>query len=433
MYHHHLLITILALLAVPLTAAEEAAAQLEERIRAIVPEGGTLELDAARAAALARERAERVLAAQEAEAAAGARARAGEASLWPQLGLQAGYGRILRNRDPLPDGQDRWSMGLSGRQLLFSAGRQAGAWQGASATRDLGAAELASARREAAARARRAVADALLAQASLDLARERSLQRADELRDAEARYQAGTVSQLDVRQARIALIQTEDQSLASRAELETSLLELARAVAEEPGAVRLAGLLARPEGLGLLIDAARASIDQGADLRTLRAQLVQQEAARLQARGATLPELSAVAEYSRSGTRLDDTDDYALVGLELSWRWDGGGSDAQREAAARNTRRLALQLADMQAGRRQLLDQLQLRLATLTPRIAAQEHAVELADRNYADARANYQAGLITLTRVGEASVAVGEAKFRLLGLIHAEVLLADELRRFVE
>jgi len=93
----------------------------------------------------------------------------------------------------------------------------------------------------------------------------------------------------------------------------------------------------------------------------------------------------------------------------------------------------AAQAAALRSERDRAVADLRQRAAMIDRRLALQARVVELAEADYADARAQYQLGTVTRTRVNEANLAVFEARFALASLVYEENLLDHAARRLAQ
>ena len=434
--------TIVLLVPVLLGAAEaEPAAEADGAAVAVETATDPLVLDAEAAARLARANADRVLAAQAGRAATRAEARARLGALLPQVRADAGYTRYEESAPPvsggdlvLEDNHDDYTAGLQVDQLLWSFGRVTGTLDAREALDRLAGSDERLAERDAAWRARNAVAAVQLAAARLEVARGRVGQRQSELEDAEDRFAVGAVPELDVREARIELITNRTAQGAAEAALERARHELATAVAVSGRPLAVAGDLERPSDLGLLLDAAEQNISAGPELEVLEAQADLSAAEHAIQRGRALPEFSAFGAWRSQGPEVDDQQDQWRVGLSVSWSlYDGGTTWALAEAARRDRLRLA-HLGDAEVRERlRILADVRTDLDSLATRITEATEAVELAAENYADARERYREGVIDRVRLGDANLQITLARLRLIDLVYEEVLAAYQLMRLAE
>jgi len=424
------------------TPAAEAPPSTGEEIAEAEAPRAPMELTAERAATIARHHADRVQAARAGDAAARAEGRARVGPLLPQVSLHAGYTRFEGVSEPdslAPDvdfdeSYDHYGASARVEQLVWSFGRIQAALDARRALGTQGAAELRLAERDAAWRARRAVAGVQHAKALRWVAEERVAQRESELADAEDRHAVGAVSMLDVRESRLQLIEARNALIAAGLAVTQAHHELSAALALEDRELLVPGDLARPLDLGPLIEAARGNIAGGPEIAALRARSELSSAERAERRGEALPEVQVFGEWRTDGNELDDQEDQWQVGLSLSWSAFDGGSDwARSEAAARERVRL-IRLSD-EAARERLrqYDDLAAGIESLGPRIAAAEEAVELAEANYEDARDRYRQGVIDRVRLGQSNLEITEARLRLVNLVFREATAAYDLMRLAE
>lgn len=256
--------------------------------------------------------------------------------------------------------------------------------------------------------------------AILDIQEERLQQRREELEDARALWEAGMVTRLDVRQADLSVNLAQDAHQKTEADLEQAVVQFNTVIGRDVSA-----LVARPEGqlvpladLPVLLDQTANALANDSLLEIQNAQeTVQNARLRYQiAGGGYWPQLALVSSLVSQGEGFDDLYESAAVGLQVEWMiFDGGLIDSQcgvAQAEYRHARKALQQIKKQLAGR---LSQLRVSQTSLDRRMGLQRHTVNLANENYEDARGQYRAGTITLTRVGEFSLAHTEAQFRLL------------------
>lgn len=424
------------------TARHRHALALICALSAFVPAEEVLRLDADAADRLAREHAEAVLAARADAAADLAQVRTLEAYLYPQLSAQARYERLndARPIDPLASGdadRDSWSAGARAEQYLWGWGVHDSAGDRRRSVKNRTAASTALAQTQAAYLARQALADWALADAALAIAGLRQTQRQDE-RDQTAKLAAPETalrSRTDVDQAEVSLLDSQQATAATRDARAQAMLALAAAVAAEPDVIIQPNAeLAAAVPVESLLTQARAAIETGSVVQQLLESAAEFDASRRGLDADAWPTLRAWGEYGGEGEEHDDLDDRWALGIGATWSiYDGGARLADQEAL-RQRQRAALRRADEAIrARRTEVEQLALRCASLVERIARQEQAVALADRVYASTSATYAAGLIDLTRLGDASLTVGEQRYRLAQLRHELLSSANRLRALGE
>ena len=240
---------------------------------------------------------------------------------------------------------------------------------------------------------------------------------------------------LDVRTSRINLSQAQDGLTASKADVASAQTDLLTSLALDLSrATAIADQLTRPAHISDLIKDAEKALATNADQLLLEAQ---QQANSIRARNeivSSLPSLSGDVGYTQEGRRINDLDDDWYVGLSLNWKLlDGGGRYARRNAFLANARSTEAQIDALQASRQREIAVIQSDAAALAARISLQQTIIEDSELNYEDARALYQSGEITLTRVGEAGLALSEAQFNLNRYIFEESVLAHRLRALGE
>ncbi|TVR44693.1 MAG: TolC family protein [Planctomycetota bacterium] len=295
--------------------------------------------------------------------------------------------------------------------------------------------ELLGAERDAALRALAALESYRFAVATRTVAQQRVEQRQGELSDAEKLFEVGNVRMLDVRQSRINLSAAQDNLVFTEAEVASARSDLLSALAlEQHQAVSIDDALTRPGNLEAAISHARSRIEDNIDLRGLeQSRRILRQQANLELTQAK-PSLSGVLGYGYGGDRLNDMRDEWYVGINAQWRLlDGGGRYARRSSLLANERRVGIQQDALINERQRELAVIQAESAALAARIELQESVVADTEQNYEDARVLYQTGEITLTRVGEAGLAVSEAQFNLNRYRFEESVLAHRLRALSE
>ncbi|TVR13926.1 MAG: TolC family protein [Planctomycetota bacterium] len=288
--------------------------------------------------------------------------------------------------------------------------------------------------RDAALRALIALEGYRFAQATVTVAQARLEQRQGEYADAQKLFEVGNVPMLDVREARINVARAEDSLAQVRADAQRARADLAAALAMEEQAFTVADDLARPNDLDAILAQAHEHLLDGIDLERLT---IARESTQTQADLElidSLPQVSGIAAATTSGSRLNDMDDDWYVGIGLSWTlYDGGGRYARRNAQQANLRRIQAQRDAILDERQRELAVIQADASALAARIALQESIISDTEANYEDARVLYQTGEITLTRVGEAGLAVVEAQFNRNRYLFEESVLAHRLQAFME
>ncbi len=345
----------------------------------------------------------------------------------PRLALTAAYTEMDNDMPSPPVAQSGSpsrdiSAGWQVRQLLFAGGR-------IPAHADL------RRRREAAAGMRKTAGfrnlragvrrsfDGILHQrALLRIMEDRIRQRREELVDARDLKEAGVVTGLDVRQARLSLNAALGEKDDGDARLRALLLDF-HVLIGEPGdtLTRLpAGELDVPSPAAPILERISAAMEsrRQLDIAINRNRARQMDALDRAARAAFWPEVALAASGGISGEEADDPARAWRVGLEAQWLLYDGGR-LRSGAAAASARRQAAHDALRQTEKELRADRERLRsdFESLARRIALQVKSVELARLNYDDARAQYRAGIITQVTLGLYHLNYAENRFVLQNL----------------
>ncbi len=358
-----------------------------------------------------------------------ARARGQEAQArslyYPQLGATAGYTRTLESEfealqdlgsefGDLPFGQaNRWDLGLSVSQALWSGGKIAGRAQAArSATRaaELG---LAEAKAAAALELTEAYFDAALTERLVSIA-EATLEQAEAtLGQVRAAREVGERSEFDLLRAQVTRDNQRPLVVERKSARDLAQLRLAQLL-ELPAATRLHfttdPLALSGETFASYVEGA----GERAPFRQATAALEAQEALRRAARGERLPDVGLASSYGRvaypsSGLPAwSDTRTNWTVGVGLSLPLFTGGRLRGVEAAAQ---------ADVEAARarqqqvRELADLEDRQVESLLDSAAALWEAsagtVEQAKRAYEIAEIRYREGISTQVELADARLAL--------------------------
>ena len=392
-----------------------------------------LQLDNESVWSLARKQAYSVQSAQANLEASRFRKRSNLSPFLPQVTGSLGWQR--NNERPLSGERHTHSGSITLEQNLFSFGRRHYSKRLSEANIQVATANLLGAERNAALQAITALESYRFALASVTVAEARVEQRQGELADAEKLFEVGNVRLLDVRESRINLSRANDGLAAAKADVIAAKADLINALGlNSSSPVQIADALRRPQNMPRLAEQATAAISTNADQQALEQA---QRADTIRARSelvSSLPTLNGVLGYTESGRRINHLDDDWYVGVNLIWTLiDGGGRYARRNAFLANARRTGSQIEALQADRVREIAVIQAGSSALAARITLQQTIITDSELNYQDARALYQSGEITLTRVGEAGLALSEARFNLNRYIFEESVLAHRLRALSE
>lgn len=366
---------------------------------------------------------------------AGARAEAAE--LLPHLRLDAGYYKMGTDAEPSPffvSPERQYEATLSAAQLLWGGGRVTKGFR-LKGTR-LSQADLSERMGLSAVRYKVAVMyyGVLFQEARAGVLRDRVEQCIQELSDARALRETGLAAALDVRHAALSLAMARDDLLAGELDYRQALLdfnvEIGNGSLDEAGLMEPEGELGRAVGLADMLESIRREFQEGSlpEIRMSGLSLREAELKRGIAWGRYFPSLSLVASAESSGQETALMDNSWVAGLNMKFDfYDGGlrgalnsGARAEESRARRDASRTR-KLVDARV--RSML----MRVASVDGRIELRAEAVDLAERNYEDARAEYRAGLSTLTRLGEFNLVQAEARLGLLGLYFEEQKLMAE------
>lgn len=366
---------------------------------------------------------------------AGARAEASE--LMPQLQLDAGYYKMGTNAEPNPlyEYPDRqYEATLSAAQLLWGGGRVIKGFR-LKGTR-MGQADLSERLGLSAVRYKVAVMyyGVLFQKARTHVFRDRVEQRRQELADVRALGETGLVAPLDVRQAALILSMARDDMLAGEVDYRQALLdfnvEIGNGSLDEAGLLIPEGELGRAGGLGELLASMGREFADGSlpELEMSGLSLREAELKRGIARGKYFPSLMLVASAESSGPETAAMDDSWTAGLNLKFNlYDGGLRGALNSGAIAEENRARMDDSRTRKVVDSRVRSMLLRAQSVGERIEIRSEALKLAESNYEDARAEYRAGLSTLTRLGEFNLALVEVRLGLLGLYFEEQKLMAE------
>ncbi|MBW1988406.1 MAG: TolC family protein [Deltaproteobacteria bacterium] len=359
---------------------------------------------------------------------------------WPHVSTQAGYNELDTNAPAFPNPLlNPWffperdiSAKVQASQVLFAGFRVLNSLKLKSSLYEQATLSYDASRRGVVRRVKDAFDSVLLARASLEVLRDRAEQAQAEFQDAKDLYDAGMVTSLDVRQARLALNTTQMAVREAQAALDTAITGFNQLIGRPPGEEPLVpeGDLSETPEVELLVDALFSSLESwnfpDVDLARTREKsaLYQKKVAG----GRLFPEVAAVGTAETSGQEFDEMYESWTAGINLKWDiFDGGLIWAQRaEAAARHKRASA----GVSAAKKEIVAavrRIRANLDGVNARIGLAEETVKLSEQNYQDARGHYRAGTITITRLGEFSVAWAQARFSLLSLYREKRALAAE------
>jgi outer membrane protein TolC len=399
-------------------------------------------LTADRVAELAMNVAPEVAAARVGQAIAATEVRAGYAFVYPKLSASASYTRSSLDYQDLPvlgrvalNQEEDWRAGVVLDQFIYAYDRLGAARDADRALVGLAAQDLALSRRDVAHAAKLAFENVRLRRAHLLIANDRVTQRAGEHDDAKAQVEAGRARHTDARLAEIVLAQAADERTAAESALEAARIRLAALIGVQVPDLPsiIPEPMPRPALDVLLIRAAARMATGGEAARIEGSRRYEEAAARLQD-SEDRPQLGVRGTYGVDGAEYDALEDTWTAGVALTWNlYDGGATVARTEQRFQRGRQLAHQRDAVLRDRRIALDQARTEVGSLAQRITLAHQVVHLAEATYEDARAQYREGRLTLTQVGDTSIRLAEARYRLLSLLYQEAVLAHDLEKLAE
>ncbi len=370
-------------------------------------------------------------------------AKEATAFIKPQITLTASHTELDNN---LPDIGAPYSFlypdrevsaGIQGSQILYAGKR---IWRSLDLEKSLNQSAILA---ETAGKRdiRRAVAQAfhgaLFQKESMEILRNRRSQRLAELGDAKDLFEVGMVAQLDVRQAKMNLNLATDALKNSEAKYSDAIIQLNLAIGRSGRDDLLTpkGLLSEIPNLKRLLQAIEEKLAQDAfvDLQRL---VNEYESAQLNyqiTKGQYHPELSLVSSASTKGEEYDDRYEYFNIGLQLKWDFYTGGAIRAKTAVAKmQMKSLEERVNKLRKELSGEVERISKNLNVLLEREVTQKESIKLSQENYEDARAQYRAGTITLTRLGDFGLADAESKFALARIYYLQQELANDMKALV-
>ncbi len=354
----------------------------------------------------------------------------------PQLNAYAGWNKIDSNSDNpwLPTPQRDLNAGVTASQVIFAGGKIWNSLKLQTSLHQLAMLQQYSNQRELHHQVALAFIDAQRQQQLHDIALDRVQQRQQELDDAQALFNVGSVPQLDVREAQLALQQVENELQATTSDLFVAISTLNNVLGRSPAEKRLtpSGELGKHPSIDKLLYRLNEQIINQQQLDLLNSSLnytISQQQQQL-ASGNYWPTVALNASGERQGDHRDEMDKTWILGVQLDWKLYSGGEisakHAQSVASAKRARALQQQTykslltscANLEQQHHDLLSQIERQL-----------HTVQLAQANYTDARALYTEGTITMTHLGQYNLAYAENRWQLNQLLYAHNRIYHELK----
>ena len=357
--------------------------------------------------------------------------------LKPQINLEVLYqhqdeGDPGLGQSPL---EERSSASINAQQLLYGFGLRAQS-QAVARQRSLAAhAQRNNSGFTAVRTARLALVQSWLAMANVEVNKNRVEQRQQELHDVKQKEAAGTAAGIDTRLAEINFLTAKNNLLDAEAQLAKQTAALKQTLnIEQEHEVSIANELAATPAFDLVFKRAELSIADSSSTQTLQAQAEQAQAQAEQVSSGRYPQIYALASYAGVGEEFGDLSDQWMLGVSLQWNlYDGSAKIAQRDSFIAQAQSLNESQLDLIAKRAELLKQLTIDHKQLLQRLEQQQQIIQLSEKNYQDTRALYQVGNTTITRLGESSLNLEEARFALNNILASLHSLYTELLYFTE
>ncbi|WP_457574525.1 TolC family protein [Desulfolithobacter sp.] len=362
-----------------------------------------------------------------------ARVRQAMAAWYPSLDLSAS-GRMVRLSDKdyeaardmamlYGSSADRttedYSLGVQATWVLFDGFYRKFNQQQA----EFGEKSLDAARRDARRLLLAAVAEAFynaqLQQAAVEIAAADARFYAQQLRDAQNRFEVGTGSRGDVLNIKVQLNSARTALLLNKRQYEAALYGLAALLGLPDGVLppnmKLAPLdreviCPDPAAVDRQAEVSRLlaeALETRPDIQALAMQIRQAEAAIGMAKASDYPsiQLAGGVNGAREGDMGFEVDDFgSSIMLSLGWNLYSGGGDRARQVEARlRLRELRHQYADLRNRVASEIRQDMALLQAAEEQVELQRQTVELVRENRELAEAEYQAGTASIVRLNEA------------------------------
>lgn len=354
----------------------------------------------------------------------------------PQLNAYAGWSKIDSNSDNpwLPTPTRDLTIGATASQVLFAGGKIWNSLKLQTSLQQLAIVHQHSNQRDLNHQVALAFIDTQRQQQLHNIAMDRVQQRQQELDDAQALFNVGSVPRLDVREAQLALQQADNELQATATDLFVAISTLNDILGRNPAEKRLSPSadLCEQQDIDTMLNKLNEQItnQQQLDQRTSTLNYTISQQRQQLSSGDYWPTVALGASGEREGEHRSDMDTTWSVGVQLDWKLYSGGeiSAKQAQSAATAERARAIQ--------QQTYKNLLTSCANLTQQhqdllsqIERQRQAVQLAQDNYTDARALYTEGTITMTHLGQYNLAYAETRWQLNQLLYAHNRLYHELK----
>lgn len=277
----------------------------------------------------------------------------------------------------------------------------------------------------------------LLLNSNLKILKDRVSQREEELNDARDLLNAGLVTSLDLRHAKLKINFALDDLKAGEVEFKNALIDFNKILgrSENKPLLMPKGILDRGWKLSEKIKELRKRHSDNT-LLAVESQHLIKEVASLNAKIANGKYFPKILLSSKNDYIINDNEDYFSwnAGLMLSWNLFSGGAKKYQKASALAARNKAdSELRKTRKDIANLIKQISEQAKVLGYRIDVQQETVSLAAENYNDARSQYRAGTITQTQMNEFDLAYSEVRFKLQSLYFMERELEIQVEALLE
>jgi len=329
--------------------------------------------------------------------------------------------------------------GLTASRLLWAGGRIANSHGLRDDLITLAALEEISLKRDLVTEVSISFLEVLYQRARLDILKDRVGQRRDELSDATDLFEAGMVTNLDVREASLNLNIARDDLRSGENSFHTFLVDFNLALGEGAyhGETLLTprGTLVRPGELTDDLARLEFLFSKERQLDLIRAETGINIAAKELdiVRGERFPEIAFVSGAEYGGESVSDMEMSWQVGAKVTWNiLDGGAKDAATASSLAQKKSRQATLLQTRKRLSGAINRLKAERESLGRRIALQEKSVQLSNGNYEDARGLYGTGTMTLTRLGDFNLLYAEVRFNLIRLYYLENLIGIEVKALI-
>jgi outer membrane protein len=364
------------------------------------------------------------------------------AFVYPHLSASASYTRSSLDYNEIPifgnvafNREHEYRAGVTWSQFLYTYDRLGATQDADRFLTQLAKQQVALTQRDITYAARITFEQVRLTRAALHIAQLRVTQRQGEYDDAKALADIGRATLTDANLAQIALAHAQSELVAAKSDQEASRVKLAALIGSELAIMPPVQdePLPRPDLVQLITHADKQLTTTGEPVSLQLKENYEQAVSRFE-RSQARPSLGARATYGGDGAKYDNLDQAWSVSVALTWNlYDGGLTLAQSERSAQRSQQIRLERAAIQRDRRIKLDQARSQSSSIVEQITLAEQVVTLAKQNYEDARAQYRAGRLTQTQVGDSSIRLADAYYRLLSVRYQEAVIAHELERLAE